>query len=70
MDYQVLVVEDDQLPADTDWAFARQGDHCYFMVKRCRFSIEGGLCKVLEEVWGISGWARTAGKLPMLPVAV
>lgn len=63
MDYKVLVVEDDQLPSETDWAFARRGESCYFMVKRRRFSIEGGLCEVIAEAWGVAAFARTAGHL-------
>lgn len=63
MDYTVLVVEDDQLPPATDWVIARADGDAYFMVKRCRLSIEGGVCELLEEAWSVAGNARAVGRL-------
>lgn len=63
MDYRVMVVEDDQLPGDTDWVIAREGGRAVFMVKRCRMSVEGGICELLEEAWNTAGTARAEGRL-------
>ena len=63
MDYQVLVVEDDQLPCDTDWVLAREGERCFLMIKRCRFSSEGELCALLSEVWATRVEAQADGRL-------
>lgn len=52
MDYRVLVVEDHQLPDGNDWVIARRGGEVFLMIKRCRFSVEGGLCDVLVDAWG------------------
>ena len=66
MDYRVLVVEDDQLPGDTDWVIVRRGGHSFFMIRRCRFSVEGGLCALLEEAWR----TRVASEAPRAPVPI
>lgn len=52
MQYVVTVVEDHELPSETDWVIATRGGRSYLLIKRARFSIEGGLCAVLAAAWG------------------
>jgi hypothetical protein len=43
MDYEIKVVEDNQLPDGTDWVIASAGDSTYLLVTRSRFAEPGGM---------------------------
>ena len=47
MKYQVKMVEDCDLPADTDWALARVAEGVYLFVKRSRFADPEGMCALI-----------------------
>lgn len=50
MRYRVRVIEDDELPADAEWAFVRQDGDLWFWLTRSAAE-SSQIATVLEEAW-------------------
>lgn len=53
MRYQVRFVEDDALPKEVEWVFARQAGHTYLFVKQSAICETTGRCKALSRAWEV-----------------
>lgn len=53
MQYQVRFVADDALPAEVEWAFARQAGDTYLFVKQSAIDVTTGRCDALTRAWEV-----------------
>lgn len=60
--YELVVVEDNELPVESGWVFARAGEAVYLMVTRSRYAAPG-----LGVAW--LAWTALGGMEPPLPLA-
>lgn len=51
VEYNVHIIDDDELPDEVEWAFVRQDGHMYFWLKRSTAADPEALAKALEESW-------------------